>query len=118
MTSNLSLLVLVVLQTVFNARSIVAVFGTGGILAASPLLAAAFAIGWVLGGPGMDTRLVLGLGTAQRNIAAALVVAGQSFNDPKVIVMIIVVTVVGMLILIPLCKALSRRSPVRLAETP
>ena len=117
-TSNLSLIILVVLQTVLNFRSIVAVFGSGGILAGVVFLAAAYAIGWALGGPTSDTRVVLGLGTAQRNIAAALVVADQSFDDPKVTVMIIVVTVVTMLVLIPLCKALGRRSPARPAEAP
>jgi bile acid:Na+ symporter, BASS family len=110
-TSNLSLIVLVVLQTVLNARSVVAVFGTGGILAGVLFLAAAFAIGWALGGPTADTRVVLGIGTFQRNVAASLVVAGQSFDDPNVTVMIIVVTVVSMLILIPLTKALGRRAP-------
>ena len=117
-TSNLSLIVLVVLQTVLNFRSVVAVFGTGGILAGVVFLAAAYAIGWALGGPKSDTRVVLGLGTAQRNIAAALVVANQSFDDPNVTVMIIVVTVVAMLVLIPLSKALGRRSPARPAEAP
>jgi hypothetical protein len=33
----------------------------------------------------------MALGTALRNIAAALVVASQSFSDPKVVVMVIVV---------------------------
>jgi len=31
--------------------------------------------GVLLGGPGTDTRSVLGLGTGQRNISAALLVA-------------------------------------------
>ena len=98
-------------QTVLNARSVVAVFGTGGILAGVLFLAAAFAIGWALGGPTADTRVVLGIATFQRNVAAPLVVAGQSFDDPNVTVMIIVVTVISMLILIPLTKALGRRAP-------
>ena len=60
-------------------------------------------------GPRRDTRRVLGLGTAQRNIAAALVVGGQSFDDPKVVVMVVVVAIVGLLILMPLSRSLSRR---------
>src|SRR6266567_5182829 len=67
------------------------------------------AIGWVLGGPGNDTRRVLALGTAQRNIAAALVVGSQSFSDPKVVVMVIVVAIVGLIILMPLSRALANR---------
>ena len=46
-------------------------------------------------GPGGDTRRVLALGTGQRNIAAALVVASESFSDPSVVIMVIVVTIVG-----------------------
>src|SRR5262245_50439827 len=44
----------------------------------------------------------LALGTAQRNIAAALVVASQSFTDPKVVVMVIVVAIVG---LVTICRS-------------
>ena len=77
-----------------------------------------FGVGWLLGGPGVDTRRVLALGTAQRNIAAALVVGGQSFSDPKVVVMIIVVAIVGLLALMPLSKALGRESPAHPAEAP
>jgi BASS family bile acid:Na+ symporter len=53
---------------------------------------------------------VLALGTAQRNIAAALVVGGQNFTDPMVVVMVIVVANVGLLILMPLARMLSKRS--------
>src|SRR3954469_2222678 len=92
-TSNLSLILLMVLQTLFNVRSVVAVFGTGGILAGVMFLAVGFSVGWALGGSTRGTRSVLGLGTAQRNIAAALVVANQSFDDPNVGVMIVVIAI-------------------------
>jgi BASS family bile acid:Na+ symporter len=63
----------------------------------------------MLGGPGNDTRPVLALATAQRNIAAALVVGSQSFSDPKVVVMVIVVAILGLIILMPLSRALANR---------
>ena len=73
-----------------------------------------FGIGWLLGGPDAGTRRVMALGTGQRNIAAALVVASQSFDDPKVVVMVIVVAIVGLIILMPLSRALaSRVEPTR-----
>ena len=62
----------------------------------------------VLGGPGSDTRPVLGLGTAQRNIAAGLVVGSQSFSNPRVVVMVVVVAMVSLLILVPLSRLLAR----------
>jgi BASS family bile acid:Na+ symporter len=116
--SNLSLVLLIVLITATNVNNVLAVFGTRGILAALLFLSVGFGVGWFLGGPGPDTRRVLALGTAQRNIAAALVVGGQSFTDPKVVVMIIVVAIVGLLVLMPLSKALGRPSPARPAEAP
>jgi BASS family bile acid:Na+ symporter len=107
--SNLSLVLLVLLITAANIDKVLEVFGTRGILAGLLFIALGFAIGWLLGGPGNDTRRVLALGTAQRNIAAALVVGSQSFSDPRVVVMVIVVAIVGLIILMPLSRALANR---------
>ena len=49
-TSNLSLIALMALQTLLNVRSVVAVFGTGGILAGVVFLGVGVAAGWALGG--------------------------------------------------------------------
>jgi len=108
--SNLSLILLVLLITAANINNVLAVFGTHGILAGLLFIAVGFGIGWLLGGPGMDTRWVLALGTAQRNIAAALVVGSQSFRDPKVVVMVVVVAIVSLLVLMPLSRLLAKRS--------
>jgi len=107
--SNISLILLVLLITVANIDKVLQVFGTRGILAGLLYIALGFAIGWLLGGPDSDTRRVMALGTSQRNIAAALVVASQSFSDPKVVVMVIVVAIVGLIILLPLSRALANR---------
>ena len=107
--SNVSLILLIVLITVVNFDKVLQVFGTRGILAGLLFIALGFCIGWMLGGPGNDTRPVLALATAQRNIAAALVVGSQSFSDPKVVVMVIVVAIVGLIILLPLSRALANR---------
>ena len=68
--SSLSLILLAVLIIATNIKNVLAVFGTRGILAALLFIAVGLGVGWLLGGPGMDTRRVLALGTAQRNIAA------------------------------------------------
>ncbi len=111
--STLSLALLVVLLLVTNIQNVISLFGTRGILASILFLLAGAGIGWLLGGPGLGTKGVLALATAQRNIAAALVVGGKDF-DPKVLVMIVVVAVVGLLILMPLARVLGTRS----AEAP
>ncbi|PYN34124.1 MAG: transporter [Candidatus Rokuibacteriota bacterium] len=106
--SSLSLILLVVLITVANVSNVLAFFGTRGILAGLLFIAIGFGVGWLLGGPGAETRRVLALGTAQRNIAAALVVGSQSFRDPKVVVMVVVVAIVGLFVLMPLSRMLAR----------
>jgi len=100
--STLSLILMVVLMLVTNVRNIIDLFGTRGVLASVVFLVVGFGLGWLLGGPGRDTRSVLAMGTAQRNIAAALVVGGQSFDEPRVVVMVVVVAIVGPLVLLPL----------------
>ena len=108
--STLGLVLVVLLLVVVNFSNVLSLFGTGAILAGLLFIALGYAVGWALGGPGADTRLVLGLGTAQRNIAAALVVGGQSFSDPSVVVMVVVVAVVSLLILLPLSRVVARNS--------
>jgi BASS family bile acid:Na+ symporter len=107
----LALLIVLLLAT--NVQNVISLFGTRGILASILFLFAGAGIGWLLGGPGIGTKGVLSLATAQRNIAAALVVGGKDFDD-KVLVMIVVVAVVGLLILMPLARVLGTRS----AQTP
>ena len=107
---------MVLLLAVANIDKILHVFGTRGILAGFLLIALGFGIGWVVGGPDIDTRRALALGTGQRNIAAALVVASESFTDPSVVIMVIVVTIVGLLTLMPLCRVLANHDFKRLTK--
>jgi bile acid:Na+ symporter, BASS family len=100
--STLSLILMIVLMLVTNLRNIIDLFGTRGVLASIVFLLVGFGLGWLLGGPGRDTRSVLAMGTAQRNIAAALVVGGQNFDEPRVVVMVVVVAIVGLLVLMPI----------------
>ena len=108
--STLSLIVLIALLLITNMQNVLSLYGTRGVLASIFFLAAGSGVGWVLGGPQSDTRGVMALGTAQRNIAAALVVGGQNFKDARVIVMIVVVAIVGLLMLMPFARYLAKRS--------
>src|SRR5262249_27560580 len=93
---------LIVLLLVTKIQNVIALFGTRGILASILFLLAGLGVGWLLGGPGFGTEGVLALGTAQRNIAAALVVGGTNFDDPNVLVMIVVVAGAVWLLLTPI----------------
>jgi len=108
--SSLSLVVLIVLLLATNIKNVISLFGTRGILASLIFLLVGFGIGWFLGGPRSATRSVMALGTSQRNIAAALVVGGQNFTDPNVLVMVVVVAIVGLLVLMPLSRVVAKRS--------
>lgn len=108
--SSLGLVAVVVLLVVVNFHNVLSVFGTRAILAGLLFIAIGYGLGWALGGPAAGTRPVLGLGTAQRNIAAALVVGGQSFSDPGIVVMVVVVAIVSLLVLLPLSRRSARNA--------
>jgi len=109
--STLSLALLIILLLATNIQNVFSLFGTRGVLASILFIVAASGMGWIMGGPAPDTKGVLALGSAQRNIAAALVVAGQNFEDPRVVVMVVVVAIVGLLLLMPLARFLAKNLP-------
>src|SRR5260370_21574142 len=107
--SNIALLLGLVFSLLANLQELIGVIGTGGILATLILIAGGVVVGFLLGGPGGDTRSVLGLGTGQRNISAALLIATASFTDPQVLAMVLVGSTVGLFILLPLAFEVGRR---------
>jgi bile acid:Na+ symporter, BASS family len=107
--SSIALVALVALTFLANFRDILGVFGTGAIAAAILVVGGSFALGYLLGGADPRKREVIALATAQRNVAAATVVATQSFDDPDVLVMVVVTSIVSMAILFPAAWALGRR---------
>ena len=111
LVTNTSLLLLVILTFALNLPTVAGVFGTGAILASLLFIAGAFAIGWLLGGMfGHDLRDEMALATSQRNFAAAMVVATQTFEAPGVLVMSVVVSLVTMAVLFPAAKLLKRHA--------
>jgi BASS family bile acid:Na+ symporter len=97
--SNISLLVIIVLMSILNGKDIVAVFGYD-MVALILFMLASLAIGYIAGGKFYHNRVVSSLSVGQRNVSAALVVAAQNFEDPKVTIVIIAVSIVGLFILL------------------
>lgn len=97
--SNFALIALMVLSLILGFDSLVGAIGSWSILTSILFIIGAFAIGYLLGGPGMDTRSVVSLGTAQRNLAAAMIVAAGNFTDPDVLIVVLVVAVIGLIML-------------------
>jgi predicted Na+-dependent transporter len=115
--SNLSLALLLVLMLGLNLDDVLGLFGSGAILATLVLLVIAVAGGYLLGGPGQETRRVLSLGTGQRNMAAGFAIATSNFADqPDVLVFLAAAGLVGMVVVMPVAAEFGKRA--RTAETP
>lgn len=107
--SNIALLVMMAISLVLNFSSMIDLVGSLGILAGIIFIVIALIIGYLFGGSDSGIKSVLGLGTAQRNISAALVVAGQNF-DSDVITYLMVIAVIGLVVLMPAAGELGKRS--------
>jgi BASS family bile acid:Na+ symporter len=116
LAANLGILVLAVLGLVLNFDSMIDLVGSYGILAGVIFIILALVIGTVLGGSDHKIRSVSGLGSGQRNISAALVVAGQNF-DAEVITYLMVVAVIGFVVLFPVAGELGKRAKAAEATT-
>jgi len=107
--ANYGLMGVMATMLLLNWRTLLQTIGTGAILAALLFIGAAFLFGYVIG-PSATTRPVLALGTAQRNVAAAMVVATGSFAaDPNVLVMVVVGSLLMMALLMPGAGELGKR---------
>jgi BASS family bile acid:Na+ symporter len=109
MASNIALLGLTVLGLVLNFKAMIGLVGSLGILAGIIFIVISLIIGYFMGGSDGGTRSVMGLGTAQRNISAALVVAGQNFGV-DVVTYLMVIAVIGLVILMPTAGELGKRA--------
>ena len=108
-TSNVTLVTTLVLVVVVGAPKLWGAVGHYGILAAVILVMGGTMIGFVLGGPQRDIRVVLGFATGARNVGAALMVATQNFgDDPDVRLMCVIVTLVMASLQVPLARWLGR----------
>jgi predicted Na+-dependent transporter len=109
--STVAIMLLLAGGVILQWDAIVSLIGTGGIFAILIFLLISLALGYYSGGSDHGTRSVMGLGTAQRNLAAALVVGGQNFSDsPNVLVTVMVAGLVGLVMLLPIAAEFGKRS--------
>jgi BASS family bile acid:Na+ symporter len=108
--SSVALLFLLGGGIILQWSDIVGLLGTGGFIALALFFLISLVIGYFAGGSDPKMRSVMGLGTAQRNVSAAMVVGAQNFTDsPDVISTIIVGALVGLVILLPIAGELGKR---------
>jgi BASS family bile acid:Na+ symporter len=108
--SSVSIMFLLAGGIILEWSDIVGLLGTGGFIALIIFYVIALVMGYFVGGSDPGIRSVMGLGTAQRNVSAAMVVGAQNFADkPSVISTIIVGALVGLVILLPVAGELGKR---------
>jgi BASS family bile acid:Na+ symporter len=117
LASNVSMVLTVVLLVGLNFRALLGTFGTGAVGVGVVFVALSVAAGYALGGPAPGTRSVLGVGTGQRNVAAALLIATENFAaEPGVTVMLIVTTLAGLVVLVFAARRFARSPGTALTE--
>lgn len=107
--ASVALVVIILGTFLANIRDFVRIIASWAIVAAILLIVGGFVVGFLMSRP--DRGAVLGLGTAQRNVAGAMVVASQDFKHPDVLVMVTVTSIVGLIVLLLIAWFLGRRVP-------
>jgi BASS family bile acid:Na+ symporter len=104
--SNFGLLLGLGVRLIVHFNEILVLLKTGVIFICAIFIIFSFTVGYLLGGPGIDTQRVLGVGTAQRNFAAALLIGTSNFDNPNVISVIMVTSLLMMVSVLILGKNL------------
>jgi BASS family bile acid:Na+ symporter len=109
--SNTALLLMMGVMLVMNIKTILGIVGTGVILAGIVFYVLAVGIGYVMAfGASRDIKSVMALGTGQRNLSAAFVVAASNFaHKPDVLITLIVLVIVDLFLLLPLAGEIGKR---------
>jgi BASS family bile acid:Na+ symporter len=115
--STITLGLLLVTTVLANLRGVGAILASPAAFAILAFVLGAFAIGYLIASPHPERRVVLGLGTGQRNVAAATVVATERFRGPDTLALVVVAAVLGMLVLIPIARWLRGRKLTTMPET-
>ena len=108
-TSSISVLVLLVVGLVLNVSNIIDLIGSWGILALLIFTAGCLLLGMVFGGRDPGVRSVMGLGAAQRNVSAAILVSAQNFAGTGTLPFVLVAAVLFLLILLPAARRMGAR---------
>jgi predicted Na+-dependent transporter len=114
--SSLSILILLVVGLGLNISNIIGFIGTRGIGAMIILIVGALLIGLLFGGRDPGVRSAMGLSTANRNGAAALLIATQNFSGTNTLPFVLVGTVLMLLILLPVAKRIGATKEAQASE--
>ena len=110
---NVTLYALIVVTLVGYYPNLFNIIGTGAFMVGLAFVAAAFGLGYLAGAGKDHLEDVGGLGTAQRNTAAGVIIAVENFKDPNVFVMLTLANMLGIVMLLFIAKTLSRDNKVK-----
>ena len=110
---NLAMYAMVVATLIGYFPNLLKIIGTGAFLVGLLFVLAAFGLGYLAGWGKDHLEDVGGLGTAQRNTAAGVIVAIQNFKDPNVFVMLTLANILGIVMLLVIAKRLSRDNKIK-----
>ncbi len=109
--SNLCFGIFLLSLVVLQFRAMLGILGSLAIGTYLLFVLGLFAIAFLLGVRDPARRGVFALGAGQRNVSAALVVAGASFDDPTITTMVLLSAVVGLILLMAVAAAIRRLAP-------
>ena len=109
---SLALYALIVVTLVGYYPNLLQIIGQGAFLVGLAFVGAAFGLGYFAGAGKDHLEDIGGLGTAQRNTAAGVIIALENFSNPNVLVMLTLANMLGIVMLLFIAKALSRDNRV------
>jgi BASS family bile acid:Na+ symporter len=109
---NIALYALIVVTLVGYYPNLLEIVGKGAFLVGLAFVGAAFGLGYLAGWGKDHLEDIGGLGTAQRNTAAGVIIALGNFSNPNVLVMLTLANMLGIVMLLFIAKVLSRDNRV------
>lgn len=113
---NIALYALIVVTLVGYYPNLLDIIGKGAFLVGLAFVGAAFGLGYLAGAGKDHLEDIGGLGTAQRNTAAGVIIALENFTNPNVLVMLTLANMLGIVMLLFIAKALSRDNRVTVGD--
>ena len=109
---SLGILILLVVGLGLNLSNVISLIGSLGFLALLAFIIGSLLIGFAVGGRDPDVRNVMGLGTAQRNVSAAILITLMNFAGTMTVSYVLVAAILLPLILISIARWLGRKKQV------
>jgi len=116
--ANVALVIQIALTVFTGAGDLFSLVTTGAVVAAILFTLLNLAVGFFFTETQYDIQVVSGFVTAQRGISAALLISAQSFDAPRVIVMVIVGAVLMLIINFLVSAELGRRQTMHANVSP